>query len=542
LTAFLKHGSVKAAKTEGWEMTPTFRSYLEILKQNSELTVISKPTDLRDVAALVPQSDKALMFANVRGYSMPVASGLLQSRNRLALGMEARYEKIEAKLRAAIDNPIKPERVAKAPVKEVVLTGAEVDLYRLPVPVFSIMDGGPMITAGLVIAEDPEFGMNAGIYRMMLKERNTTGIDIVTPNNLRKFAERALQRKEPLAISVSIGTHPYELVASTFKANLGVDELTLAGGLRRQPLTLADGETVPVPCIADAEIVLEGEILPEGWIHPEGPFCEFNRLMGGIHMNPRVRIKAIMHRKEPIYYALHMPWENIWMSAPIYEAAAWRVLHEAGVQTAAINVTPGGCCHWHVVAAIKKQAGDGKNAILALLSIADIKHVIIVDDDIDIFDPTDVEWAVATRVQADRDVLIVSNARSKPLDPSLPPTPGRIPTTAKMGIDATIPEDVPRNRYNRIVYFNQGKVRLQDYLGADDNIENPRIETAASESVGAVAEEILAALEKSHCFFADLLALFPKAEYRTIASAVGQLQSQGKINQDAEGKYQIFSS
>ena len=149
-----------------------------------------------------------------------------------------------------------------------------------------------MITGGVVIAEDPEFGINAGIYRLMLKERNITGIDIVTPNNMRKFAERALAKKKPLPISISIGTHPYELVASTFKANLGVNELTFAGGLRNEPLRLADGETVPVPCIADAEIVLEGEILPEGWVHPEGPFCEFNRLMGGLHMNPRVRIKA----------------------------------------------------------------------------------------------------------------------------------------------------------------------------------------------------------------------------------------------------------
>jgi 2,5-furandicarboxylate decarboxylase 1 len=523
-------------------MTATFRSYLEILKQSGELAVISKPTDLRDIAALVPQSDKALLFANVRGYSMTVASGLLQSRNRLALGMETRYEKIEAKLRAAIDNPITPERVRKAPVKEVIITGADVDLYSLPVPVFSIMDGGPMITAGVVVAEDPEFGMNAGVYRMMLKERNITGIDIVTPNNLRKFAERALQQNKPLAISVSIGTHPYELVAATFKANLGVNELMLAGGLRREPLALADGETVPVPCIADAEIVLEGEILPEGWIHPEGPFCEFNRLMGGIHLNPRVRINAIVHRKDPIYYALHMPWENIWMSAPIYEAAAWRVLHQAGVQTAAINVTPGGCCHWHIVAAIKKQAGDGKNAILALLSIADIKHVTVVDDDIDVFDPTDVEWAVATRVQADRDVLIVSNARSKPLDPSLPPTPGRIPTTAKMGIDATIPEDVPRNRYNRIVYFNQDKAKLNDYIGAMVDADEDRLEAAGERSMDATAEQILGALEKSHHFFADLLALFPNAEYRTIASAVGRLQEQGKIQQDQEGKYQLTGS
>lgn len=521
-------------------MAATFRSYLDTLKKSNELTVVSTGTDLRDIAALVPQSEKALLFTNVRGYSMPVASGLLQSRSRLALGLEAPYEKIESKLRAAMDRPINPKRVKKAPVKDVILIKNKVDLYNLPVPVFSVMDGGPMITAGVVIAEDPEFGLNAGMYRMMLKERNITGIDIVTPNNLRKFAERALQKKKPLPISVSIGTHPYELVASTFKANLGVNELTFGGGLRGGPLGLADGETVPVPCIAEAEIVLEGEILPEGWIHPEGPFCEFNRLMGGIHMNPRVRIKAIMHRKDPIYYALHMPWENIWMSAPIYEAAAWRVLHEAGVQTTAINITPGGCCHWHIVAAIKKQPGDGKNAILALLSIADVKHVTIVDDDIDVFDATDVEWAVATRVQADRDVLIVSNARSKPLDPSLPsPTGGKIPTTAKMGIDATIPEDIPRNRYNRIVYFNQGKVHLNDYLGAAEKPAESSVKIEPVESADSMAERILAALEISHRFFADLLELFPQTEYRTIASAVGLLHQEGKIIQDGEGRYQV---
>src|SRR6266550_4026863 len=521
-------------------MAANFRSYLDALKKNHELTVISKSTDLRDVAALVPQSDKALLFTNVRGYAMPVASGLLQSRTRIAIGMGVPYEKIEAKLRSAMEHPVKPKRAQRAPVKDVILTKNKVDLYQLPVPVFSVMDGGPMITAGVVIAEDPEFGLNAGVYRMMLKEKNITGIDIVTPNNLRKFAERALQRKKPLPISVSIGTHPAELVASTFKANLGVNELTFAGGLRAQAIPLADGETIPVPCIADAEIVLEGEILPEGWVHPEGPFCEFNRLMGGLHMNPRVRIKSIMHRKDAMYYALQMPWENIWMSAPIYEAAAHRVLFEAGVQTTAINVTPGGCCHWHIVASIKKVPGDGKNAIMALLSIADIKHVTIVDDDIDVFDPVDVEWAVATRVQADRDVVIVSNARSKPLDPSLPlPIHGKIPTTAKMGIDATIPENIPRERYKRIVYFNQGKVDLKNYLGAVEEGKKSSAAAKPSEGIDELTGKIVAALEKSHCFFADLLEKFSKADYKTVAGAVAKLSEEGKISQDKDGKFEV---
>jgi 2,5-furandicarboxylate decarboxylase 1 len=523
-------------------MAASFRSYLAELNKNGELIEITKHTDPRDIAALVAQSEKALLFKNVVGYSMPVVAGLLQSRNRIAIGMGVPYEKIEAKLRGAMDHPIKPRRVKRAPVKDVVLTKNKVNLFDLPVPIFSVMDGGPMITGGVVIAEDPEFGMNAGMYRMMLKEKNVTGIDIVTPNNLRRFTERAMQKKKPLPISISIGAHPYEMVASTFKANLGVNELTFAGGLRGQPLQLADGETIPVPCIADAEIVLEGEVLPDGWVYPEGPFCEFNRLMGGIHMNPQVRIKAIMHRKDAIYYALQMPWENIWMSAPIYEAAAWRVLHEAGVQATAINVTPGGCCHWHIVAAIKKSPGDAKNAIMALLSIADIKHVIVTDDDIDVFDPTDVEWAVATRVQADRDVLIVTNARSKPLDPSLPPVSGKIPTTAKMGIDATIPENVPANRYNRIVYVNQGKVDLKNYLGATGEAATGRVEAKRSESLDTVSEKILAALDKSHRFYADLLEMFSRVDYRTIAAAVGQLHQEGKIAQDGEGKYQVRQS
>jgi 2,5-furandicarboxylate decarboxylase 1 len=244
-------------------MKASFRDYVNTLQKNDELLEIHKPVDLRDVAALVAQSEKALLFKNVTGYSMPVVSGLLQSRNRIALGMGVVYENIADKLGKAMDKPIKPKSIANAPVKEVVLTGKKVNLYDLPVPVFSVMDGGPMITGGVVIAEDPEFGINAGIYRLMLKERNTTGIDIVTPNNMRRFAERALAKKKPLPISISIGTHPYELVASTFKANLGVNELTFSGGLRNEPLRLADGETVPVPCIADAEIVLKAGYIPK---------------------------------------------------------------------------------------------------------------------------------------------------------------------------------------------------------------------------------------------------------------------------------------
>ena len=170
--------------------------------------------------------------------------------------------------------------------------------------------------------------------------------------------------------------------------------------------------------------VLEGEILRRSWFHTEGPFAEFNRLMAAAHEPAGAHQVDHVIAKTPCTTPAKCLGKISGCRA-VYEAAARRVLFEAGVQTAAINVTPGGCCHWHIVASIKKVPGDGKNAIMALLSIADIKHVTIVDDDIDVFDPVDVEWAVATRVQADRDVVIISNARSKPLDPHYLPLHGK---------------------------------------------------------------------------------------------------------------------
>src|SRR5205814_7120298 len=142
---------------------------------------------------------------------------------------------------------------------------------------------------------------------------------------MRLFAERAYEAGRPCPISISIGTHPFEIMGSGFRAPLGVDEMAIAGGIRGAAVELAMCETIDMPCIADAEIVLEAEILPTGWTKPEGRFGEFSRLMGDLHWNPRVRVKAISTRPDALYYALQMPWENIWLSAPIYEAALRRV-------------------------------------------------------------------------------------------------------------------------------------------------------------------------------------------------------------------------
>src|SRR5207302_1857496 len=279
------------------------------------------------------------------------------------------------------------------------------------------------------------------------------------------FPQRAYENGRPLPISISIGTHPIEITGSGYRAPLGVDEMAIAGGLRGAPVELAPCQTIDMPYIADAEIALEAEILPTGWTWPEGRFGEFTRLMGGLHWNPLVRIKAISMRRDAIYYALHMPWENTWLAAPTRYAVIRRALKTAGVQVKDINVTLGGCGFWHAVISIKKQAGEGKNALIAALTAMDMKHVVVVDDDIDVFHAIDVEWAIATRVQGDKDIVIIPGARAKPLDPSLPVTPpGVVPTGAKVGVDATIPEGVPRERFERIAYAYADHAKIDDYL------------------------------------------------------------------------------
>ena len=521
-------------------MQESFREFLDRLRTAGELVDLRQPVDIRHISTLVDQSRTALLFHDVIGYDVPVVSGIIRSRERatMALGCTA-YGEIEHRLKAAIDHPVAPLRVNTSPVREVVLTGDDVDLYRLPIPMSSIYDGGPMITAGVVIARDPELGMNSGIYRFMVKEKNLTGIDIVTPNNMRLFAQRALARGEPLPISISIGTHPFEITGSGYRAPLGTDEMAIAGGLRGAPVELAPCQTIDMPHIADAEIVLEAEILPTGWTWPEGRFGEFTRLMGGLHWNPLVRVKAIAMRRDAIYYNLHMPWENTWLAAPTRYAAIRQALRTAGVEVADINVTLGGCAFWHAVIAIRKQPGEGKNALLAALSVMDLKHVVVVDDDIDVFDPTEVEWAIATRVQGDRDVVVVNGARAKPLDPSLPQGAGVVPVGAKIGIDATIPEGIPKEHYERITYAYADTVRIDDYVSgrADDAGE-------AGDDVGvaALAAEIVAAIDEHPLYYTDIAERFAHWDFRTIARALGHLHATGKLWQDPRGRMCVRGS
>ena len=170
-----------------------------------------------------------------------------------------------------------------------------------------------------------------------------------------------------------------------------------------------------------------GYLLPNGWTADEGPFGEFAGMQGDLKHNPIFRVNAITHRRQPIFQILQMPWENDWLNGPATEAACRRALGLAGIQVSGVRATEGGCCGWSVVAAIKKRAGEGRNAIAALLSLPVVKQVIVTDDDINIDDPNEVEWAVTFRCQADKDIVILSGMKGKHVDPSVRPVSPQAP-------------------------------------------------------------------------------------------------------------------
>jgi 2,5-furandicarboxylate decarboxylase 1 len=234
-----------------------------------------------------------------------------------------------------------------------------------------------------------------------------------------------------------------------------------------------------------------------------------------------------------------MPWENTWLAAPTRYAAIRQALRTAGVQVKDINVTLGGCAFWHAVISIKKQPGEGKNALLAALSVMDLKHVVVVDDDIDVNDPAEVEWAIATRVQGDRDVMIVANARAKPLDPSLPQGYGVVPTGAKVGIDATIPEGIPREYYERITYAYAGRANIADYVQGKADTAGKAGDDAAVE---ALAADILATIAQAPLYYSDVAEKFSAFDFRTIARAIGRLHTTERLWQDPRGRLCVRGS
>ena len=239
-------------------------------------------------------------------------------------------------------------------------------------------------------------------------------------------------------------------------------------------------------------------------------------------------------RKDAIYYNLHMPWENTWLAAPTRYAAIRQALKTAGVTVKDINVTLGGCAFWHAVISIKKRPGEAKNALLAALSVMDLKHVVVVDEDIDVYDPTEVEWAIATRVQGDKDIDRDPRCAREAARPSLSHAAGVVPTGAKVGIDATIPEGIPHEHYERITYAYADTAKIDDYVNGKKDAVGEAGDDARGR--GAGRRRSWRQSSKEPLYYTDIAERFASYDFRTVARALGHLHATEKLWQDSRGR------
>ncbi len=451
-------------------MAQDLRGFLDLIKRTrpADFQIVSKPVDpAYEITALVAKLEKegrrrpVLLFENVTGTTWPVLTNLHASRSRLAAAINAAPDQMLPTYLRAMERPVPPRVVATGPVKDVVKRGGEVDLTALPQIVHHDRDAGPYVTAAISFAKDPASGTwNCAYNRLMVQGRDRTSIHLTLGKHLWEFYKIAEARGEPLPVAFAIGVHPAIALGALAIGSIDEDERAIMGALLGEPLELVKCETSDVLVPAHAELILEGEILPEGRV-AEGPFGEFTGYSLGERQREIVRYTAITHRRDAMFQDItvahldHMLLSTIPMEANLYRAVRAMV-----PSVKAVRVPGPFTCY---VSIEQRLPGQAKNAIMAVFG-ADLymKRVVVVDHDVDVFDDRQVNWALATRSQPDRDITIITNARGSDLDPST----REDGYTAKWGVDATAKPTLgaytPRHRVPPEVWQ---RIRTEDYLG-----------------------------------------------------------------------------
>jgi 2,5-furandicarboxylate decarboxylase 1 len=425
------------------------RAWLDILAGSDRLAVAQPGVSLRfELAAIAKTLDgrKATLFPRPDGHPVPVISGLTSDRGWMAQAMGITNDRVLETFQEAALHPIPWREVASAPVHEVV--HREVDLPKLlPIPVHNELDSAPYITAGLLISRNPKTGVqNVTIHRLQLSGPNRLGV-LLLPRHTLRFFQMAEEAGGDLPCAIVIGVDPLTLLASQAIAPIDFDELTIAGALHGRPLDVVKclGSDIRVP--AHAEIVLEGRILARVR-EMEGPFGEFPQYYSEPAEQHVIAIDAVAHRRSPIFHTiLGGGIEHLLLGGIPREATIMAHLRRSFPGVRDVHLSRGGTCRYHLnIQLDKRHEGEGKNVIMGAFGAHyDIKHVVVVDQDVDIHDQAEVEWAITTRFQADRDLVVVTEAQGSKLDPS-----SRNGVSAKMGFDATVPLAAPALKYKRI--------------------------------------------------------------------------------------------
>ncbi|MGE0873453.1 MAG: UbiD family decarboxylase [Burkholderiales bacterium] len=441
----------------------SLRSWLRHLAATGRLAVIREGVPLvHELAAIAKKLDgrQATLFPRPGGHAVPVVSGLVSRRGWIAEAMGVPEDQLLQRYRAASEAPLPWQEVPRerARCQQQVHRDADPRLL-FPIPTHSEHDSGPYISAGLVIARNPGTGVqNVSINRVQVDNAKRMGV-LILPRHLHAYYQAAEAMGQPLPVAVVIGVDPLTLLSSQAIAPLDHDELEIAGALRGAPLEVVKCVTSEVRVPADAEIVIEGRLLP-GVRAPEGPFGEFPRYYSARDEREVIEIDAITHRTNPLFHTIvPAEMEHLLLGAIPREATLLAHLQRSFPNVLDVHLPVGGTCRYHLVVKMKKRReAEPKNVIMgAFGGHFDLKQVIVVDEDVDIHDASKVEWAVATRFQADRDLVVVAGAQGSALDPSttvafagraIPPHLQGI--SAKMGLDATRPMHYDAHVYTTV--------------------------------------------------------------------------------------------
>jgi 2,5-furandicarboxylate decarboxylase 1 len=450
-------------------MAQDLRSFLDLIKRRTpdDFQIISKEVDpAYEITALVVKLEReakrrpVLLFEKVKGTKFPVLTNLHATRSRLAAAMGSAPEDMQRVYLRAMEKPIPPKVVKTGPVKEVILTGERINLYDFPQIVHHEGDAGPYVTAAISFAKDPTAEVwNCAYNRLQIKSRDTTSIHLTIAKHLWEFQRIAEARGEPLPVALVIGVHPAIALGALAIGSIDEDERAIMGALLGERLELVKCETSDVLVPAHAEIVIEAEILPRERT-AEGPFGEFTGYSLGERQREVVRVKAITHRRDAMFQDITVAHlDHLLLSTIPIEANLYRAVRAMVPSVKAVRVPGPFTCYVSIEARVPGQA---KNAILAVLG-ADLymKRVVVVDYDVDVFDDRQVNWAIATRCQPDRDITVITNARGSDLDPST----REDGYTAKWGVDATAKPSLaaytPRHRVPPDVWQ---RINLKDFL------------------------------------------------------------------------------
>jgi 2,5-furandicarboxylate decarboxylase 1 len=434
------------------------RGYLRFLAEQhpDQLYHVTREVDPRfEATALLAQLERqqrfpVVIFDRVKGSPFPVVTNVHASFQRLAMALglppDATVRDFTREYGRREDRPIPPVVVPTGPVKEVVLTGDQVDLFQLPLLTYHERDAGAYVTAGFTVMKDPDTGIpNAGIYRLMRRDRTSFGIQLSETAHGHYIWKKNERAGRPTELAVFIGHHPAVHLGCLSFSPFEADELAMAGAMLGEPLRLVRCETVPLEVPADAEIVLEGEI-PPGLRAPEAPFGEYPGTYGPQRQNPIVRIKAITMRRKPLYQSSFVGHpDNLLLSGVTRLSYIYKTVKVACPTVREVYVPPAGRCRFICYIAMEKLIeGDPKNAAMAAFA-ADpfLKFVVVVDHDVDVLNDADVLHAIATRVRADQDTFMVTYARGSPLDPASYDPRGGSHIVTKVGIDATRKANYP---------------------------------------------------------------------------------------------------